>query len=73
MNNNLAKNVLEENRDEYFNQILFIELEIHVVIEDLHFQCNQKNDDEELQNVNHTINDIDFKISIYIHFRQFFE
>ncbi len=40
MNNNLAKNVLEENRDEYFNQVLFIELKIHVVIEDLHSQCS---------------------------------
>ncbi len=73
MNNNLAKNVLKKNRDEYFNQVLFIEFEIHVVIKDLHSQCSQKNDDEELQNVNHTINDINFRISIYIHFRQFFE
>jgi hypothetical protein len=73
MNNNLAKCILEENRDEYFNQILFIEFHVHVVIKDLHSQCNQKSDDEELQNVNHTINDINLKISIYIHFRQFFE
>jgi hypothetical protein len=35
MNNNLAKCILEESRDEYFNQALFIELHVHVVIEDL--------------------------------------
>ncbi len=73
MNNNLAKSVLEESRDEYFSQALFIELEIHVVIEDLHSQCSQKSDDEELQNVNHTINDISLRISVYIYLRQFFE
>jgi hypothetical protein len=73
MNNNLAKCILKENRDEYFNQVFFIELHVHVVIENLHSQCNQKNNDEELQNVNHIINDINFKISVYIHFRQFFQ
>jgi hypothetical protein len=73
MNNNLAKCILEESRDEYFNQVLFIEFHVHVVIEDLHSQCSQKSDDEELQNVSHTINDINLRISIYIHFRQFFE
>ncbi len=73
MNNNFAKSVFEENRDEYFSQALFIEFEIHVVIEDLHSQCSQKSDDEKLQNVSHTINDINFRISIYIHLRQFFE
>jgi hypothetical protein len=73
MNNNLAKCILEESRDEYFNQALFIELHVHVVIEDLHSQCSQKSDDEELQNVSHTVNDISLRISVYIHLRQFFE
>jgi hypothetical protein len=73
MNNNFAKCILEENRDEYFNQVLFIEFHVHVVIEDLHSQCSQKSDDEKLQNVSYTINDINLRTSIYIHFRQFFE
>ncbi len=48
MNNKLVKCILEKNRDEYFNQVLFIELHVHVVVKNLHFQCDQKRDDKQL-------------------------
>jgi hypothetical protein len=48
MNINLAKCILEENCDEYFNQALFIELHVHVVVKNLHSQCDQKRDDKQL-------------------------
>jgi hypothetical protein len=41
MYNNLAKCILEESRDEYFNQALFIESYVHVVVWDLNSQCDQ--------------------------------